>query len=254
MKISFYSDLHLEWLNSSNDVKPGTVLSTLLSLYDNDSDVIVIAGDFSDKLWHFEMLYEVASKPTILICGNHEYYDKNIKKFNRELDGIFEYHEKIFFLRHGSFTVIDNVKFVGATLWTDSIEREDSRMNDFRYIKKFSAAYWRKSHNYDIANIKKNAIRDDSNQKLVVVTHHSPSMKSFDGYSPMAYYGLRNRYASMNLEKDIENINADVWIHGHLHMSVEYHIKQTLVVSNPYGYHNYAANENFKPKGKQIEI
>lgn len=69
--------------------------------------------------------------------------------------------------------------------------------------------------------------------KFAIMTHHAPSRRSVperfetDALSPA--------YAS-HLDSFVERSGAAAWIHGHIHTSVDYHIGQPRVISNPRGY------------------
>ena len=72
------------------------------------------------------------------------------------------------------------------------------------------------------------------NYKRVVITHHTPSMKSV----PAKYEGqLINAYFSSDLDSLVEK--SDMWIHGHTHTSFDYKIKNARVICNPRGYSMY---------------
>jgi Icc-related predicted phosphoesterase len=75
-------------------------------------------------------------------------------------------------------------------------------------------------------------------KKCVVMTHHAPSFKSI----VEKYKGsnLSGAYATECFE-DIWETEPDIWVHGHIHDSVEYTINKTKVFCNPRG---YAGDEN----------
>ena len=70
--------------------------------------------------------------------------------------------------------------------------------------------------------------------KVVIMTHHAPSIKSMvvGGYEP----AIISAYIS-NLESFIlEHPEIKLWCHGHLHQYCDYKIGECRVVSNPRGY------------------
>jgi Icc-related predicted phosphoesterase len=74
--------------------------------------------------------------------------------------------------------------------------------------------------------------------KVVVVTHHTPSHKSIHpayGYDTLMNGGYHNDLDQLILD----NPNIKLWIHGHTHNSFDYNIGSTRVVCNPRGYHKY---------------
>jgi len=57
---------------------------------------------------------------------------------------------------------------------------------------------------------------------------------------------LTPAYAS-RLENLICAHEPALWVHGHLHDSVDYQLCETRVVCNPRGYLGHALNPNFNP-------
>jgi hypothetical protein len=78
--------------------------------------------------------------------------------------------------------------------------------------------------------------------KTVVVTHHAPSPKSLREGKPT--YWLDAAYAS-----DLDHLvgRADLWVHGHTHVPVNYRIGRGRVVSNPRGYMDFDEVQEFNP-------
>ncbi len=67
----------------------------------------------------------------------------------------------------------------------------------------------------------------------VVVTHHAPHRRSV--HEKYAAAVLSAAFAS-DLTSTMERGRPDVWIHGHTHLSCDYRVGATRVVSNPKGY------------------
>jgi hypothetical protein len=65
----------------------------------------------------------------------------------------------------------------------------------------------------------------------VVVTHHAPHPTSL----PAPGFDLGHCYAS-DLSSLIDARQPDLWVHGHVHNSVDYRIGATRVVCNPRGH------------------
>jgi len=80
----------------------------------------------------------------------------------------------------------------------------------------------------------------------VVVTHHAPSYRSSRyGYDPSPA-NLDHAYCS-DLEGFIADHDIALWVHGHLHLPVDYPIAGTRIVANPRGYPPYSLVEGFEP-------
>ena len=82
-------------------------------------------------------------------------------------------------------------------------------------------------------------------KKVVVMTHHAPSYESSRG----VFYNdeLRGAYSS-DLSDLMLDYNPELWVHGHLHESIDYRIGVTRIVCNPYGYYPDMLNGRYNPK------
>ncbi|MCY1375444.1 hypothetical protein D9M69_628590 [compost metagenome] len=67
----------------------------------------------------------------------------------------------------------------------------------------------------------------------MVVTHHAPSLRSLQD-SPHAGTHLDAAFA--NRWDDLMGNPIKLWVHGHVHMAVDYDAAGTRVVCNPRGY------------------
>jgi len=65
----------------------------------------------------------------------------------------------------------------------------------------------------------------------VVVTHHAPHPLSL----PSGEFDLAHCYAS-DLSRFIQDRQADLWVHGHLHSRSDYRIGATRIVCNARGH------------------
>ena len=239
MKLQILSDLHLEFSN--------------LLLSETDADVIVLPGD----IWKGDAgIYWARStwpnKPIVYVAGNHEYYGKNrfetlakLRIAARETGVHFLDNEEV---------IIDKVRFLGATLWTDfelnadkfiDIVTASNNLNDFRVIHKGKAHFSPMDsillHEQSIAWLTKKLTNEPHDGETVVVTHHLPSMLSvaerFKGDSLSACF-------ASNLDHLLGYSN--LWVHGHTHDSFDYTVSGTRVVCNPRGYCLYeGGGENF---------
>jgi len=246
MKIHLISDIHLEFAKMRHAAPEGT-------------DVVVIAGDGgSGKIglkWAAETFRGL---PIIYVAGNHEFYGREFRSHQKEMRE-FSAENGIHFLERDTVK-IEDVVFVGTTLWTDynlygevhaSMEDAVAGMSDYQRIacNNSGALVYTKvnslftevitpfvlleEHAMCLEFVKDNLVAY-SKEKVVVVTHHAPSPQSILG----KYEGdfTNPCYAS-----DLEYImNSDhspfYWFHGHIHGSSNYDVGRTTVVSNPRGY------------------
>jgi len=145
MKIAVCSDLHLEF---------GTIDLT----NDDGADVLVLSGDIlvakdltqyseilqgsrSNKFHEFFQRCSERFHNVVYIAGNHEHYHGDFQETYKILKEHLEYLDNVHVLDN-EVVEIQDVTFVGGTLWTDLNKRDaltlwhiKSCMNDFRVIK-----------------------------------------------------------------------------------------------------------------------
>jgi len=268
MKIKLVSDLHLEFADINIKNEEGC-------------DVLILSGDImvaQDLHDHPEMDYGMYSNvnladlgrrqqtalrfrdflkrcsfqfPNVIyVAGNHEFYHG---KWNQTLTILSEEcrkHPNIYFLERG-YKKIDDVIFVGGTLWTDmnkadpiTLHSARSMMNDFRIIRKEYEGYTTLKpadtvyrHRDTLRYIEEIVDRKEV-EKYVVVGHHSPSFQScHESYKDdMVMNGCYH--------SELGNFIADrpqikLWTHGHTHHPFDYVIGETRIVCNPRGYDGY---------------
>jgi len=190
----------------------------------------------------------------IYIMGNHEFYNG---KFFAGIDYMREELAKypnIYMLEQDT-KVIDDVTFVGATLWTDmnkgdplTMHAIEGMMNDFRIIRNDKRSFAPMSAR-DVADRHartlsyfRSVLAEQHDRKFVVVGHHTPSFQSMH---PMyANDSLMNGgYHSDLSEFILDHPQIKLWTHGHTHHPFDYVIGETRVVCNPRGYENDGYSE-----------
>ncbi|WP_108652643.1 metallophosphoesterase [Dongshaea marina] len=256
MKIQYQSDLHIEFFREEIDYQ----------ISDIGADLLILAGDvgLTDRRYFDWLLKQTEGTPTLMVLGNHEFYGMElyhtVEVWKKALVG-----SSVQLLDKES-VVIDGVRFIGATLWTDyllnkdewqasSMQHAQERMNDHRLIKiafedeqcLFSTYHALDLHLQHRLFIEAELDRGDPS---VVITHHAPIRKSIEfdyREDPLA-----PAFAS-DLSKVIFRNQPEAWIHGHVHHSVDICIGKTRVVCNPRGYERLELNPDFDPKAS-IEI
>ena len=280
MKIALASDLHIEF---------GT-----LELHNTEAaDVLVLAGDicvardielmnnnfYSQRVRaeRYLAFFEQVSKEfpkVVYVMGNHEHYHGDfaytygiLKRATAHLDN--------FHLLEKETLVIDDVTFIGATVWTDmndsdadTLRSMPHMMNDFhgvdnslRMISRQVPLYDDGEYNVDrkITGYKtkesparfspQDAVDDHNkaldyinhvtaeraNEKFVVISHHCPSEQSV--HDKYRADTIMNGGFRSNLDDFIAyRPQIKLWCHGHTHEEFDYILGETRVVCNPRGY------------------
>lgn len=266
------SDLHLEYdidrfcqpriLDLANPNEEMDMLWFPVRMEADFDTTYILAGDiwidgrFVNRKWKngdtWILRLSRRFKYVIVVLGNHDYWDRNVLyEVDKLKKSIADQGITNVFLLEKEAVVLDQVKFIGGTLWTD-FNRYDpmvlgaaSRiMNDYHYIK-YGKSY-RKLRPMDLYEIHQNtkrfifenAKRDYPEQKVIVVTHMGPSFQSISPYYRQSSWLLKNFLYYYDLEKRIMADGQDInyWFHGHMHHNVKYDIGNVTVILNPRGY------------------
>ena len=228
------SDLHLEAVRHPEAFRPARP----------DFDVLVVAGDVweGDTDAALRMVARLAGgKPAVFVLGNHEFWNREVRQ-EREA-------ARCGAAKHG-VTLLDDdavelagVRFVGGTLWADGKlagadaapgrpTGERITVGRGRGAQPITSRDEATLHGHTRALIRK-AIWDlDGQRPLVVVTHHAPHPLCL----PEAH---RTGWAAGNAASDLSYLTdagrIDLWVHGHVHHSVNQTFRHTPVVCNPAG-------------------
>jgi predicted phosphodiesterase len=253
MKLLVLSDLHLEFC--------ALELPSQLQF-----DVALLAGDIVcpgrrafDWVSASPVLQRAAA--VLLVPGNHEYYDSTLQdEAARMHEAAARSRQPPVFVLDGDSRVIDGVRFIGCTLWTDFELRIDTAdgavvdrergmaealraMVDYRAIDVRSdvaaAERWRKLGPHDTLRLHREqrawleqALAAPFDGPTVVITHHGPHRDS-----------LATRFADDWVSTAfISELPAhffevpSLWVHGHTHTSFDYRVGNCRVLCNPRGY------------------
>lgn len=248
MKLLILSDLH-------NEISPFQSIKT-------DADAVVLAGDIDSGdeglRW---AAHAFEGKPVIYIPGNHEFYqnhrlntlDALRTESARIGDGVEGKVSRVHVLDNDE-TIIDGVRFLGCTLWTDfnlfgeadrpyALREGEVCLNDFRLIKEGVRRVFTPQ---DSITLHENSLcwlaaklDERFNGVTVVVTHHLPSMLSVSDR-------FKKSQLSACFASNLDHLfgKMDLWVHGHTHDNIDYFSNGTRVICNPRGYVRYHGVEN----------
>lgn len=277
MRIKLVSDLHLEFsdINIQND---------------NNYDVLILGGDIMiaedlydhpvvPSIYEYGSFAELGRKQkrvatfrdflkrvsfqfphVVYVAGNHEFYHGKWHRTLEVLANECAQFPNIYFLEAGS-KKIDDVTFIGGTLWTDmnkgdplTLHAVRDMMNDFRIIRHDYDGYRLiKPHDTVVRHKRmldyiKTVVSEKPDEKFVVVGHHSPSFQSVhEGYKGETL--MNGAYHSDLSEFILDRPQIKLWTHGHTHHPFDYMIGETRVVCNPRGYESdgYSEDSGWNP-------
>ena len=271
MRIFPISDLHLE-----RRTLPLPAIAA-------DFDVLVFSGDGheGEPSRTVEIIAELAGgRPAVIVPGNHDYYRRNhadprtmrdlLEEMNRAALLINEEagRDLINILAGSRIVEIDDVVFVGATLWGDwaisgrwrpdvpparaaayaathamrmstiprefsgSIQNADGEWGPYQTVG---------AHAVDRARILQGLI-EAADRPTVAVTHAPPLAEAADLYrdSPIPWWAP-GFYASDFLREMPPELQPSIWIAGHVHRGYDMTYGRTRLISNP------LEGPNFRP-------
>lgn len=244
MRIRILSDLHLEFLDWQAPAAP--------------ADVVVLAGDIDLGVRGVRWAREnFAGTPIIYVPGNHEHYGGRLQEVLGALRTEADRHG-VHFLEQGE-VVIGNVRFLGATLWTDfalygsepgavqrAMAHADLYVNDFRIVRDAGGGWFRAHHAREIHVQQTRWLAERlaaATGPTVVVTHHLPHPRSVHARFEA---DLLNASFASDLDRLVRP-PVTLWIHGHTHDSMDYQVNGTRIVCNPRGYLPHSPNLAFDP-------
>lgn len=271
-KIKIWSDLHLEfrdshpqWKNKSADVLilAGDIC-VAEHLYRNPGaglDGLIQNGWYAKDAMRYRRFFDHVSKefPVVLyVMGNHEHYSGRWDRTEDILRNEFSRYENIHLLEQGK-KVIDDVVFLGSSLWTDLNGYDPitefsvkDMMNDYKHItQKSGEAYHKLSPRTTAMKHRETAewidmMLTEDKRKTVVIGHHAPSRQSI--HPKYAHDTIMNGAFCSNLDwMMMDRDNIPLWIHGHVHDRHDYMINNTRVICNPRGYPGETAELDFDP-------
>ena len=272
MNIQLLSDLHLE-------TQPQFAASPAAG-----ADVLVLAGDIGSYqrgsrladadfgLARFSPLPRYAGWPTpvLFVPGNHEYDGLDFDAAHARLRATCERLGLIWLERE--VVVLDGVRFVGSTLWSDfdaiaaarggsAEQRQRQREKAFRaanfYLQKTGGTRHGEPFLAEAVRAQalvcqawlRRALARPFGGPTVVVTHFAPSLRSAD-----PRYGLVPGTAGFCNALDALLPLANLWLHGHLHAPSDYSAcgaradgspGRCRVVANPLGYRSKGEQRTF---------
>ncbi len=235
MRIRLLSDLHLEHSHRHPPFVPAPV----------EADVVVLAGDIDNGTRAIDWAETTfPGQPVVYVPGNHEYYDADMRPAGTALHARAQGSRNVHLLDNAEL-VLDGIRFLGTTLWTDfelfnrdemanAMAQSQRHVVDFRAIRVGETCLTPQQtvdlHREAIAFLEFQLARPFSG-KTVIVTHHAPHPRSVHP----RWEGNRVNAAFVS---DLTRLmgKSVLWLHGHTHDSFDYVVRGTRVLANPMGY------------------
>ena len=269
MNVQVISDLHLEFqdltlpggdvLILSGDVCEAKNIKS--ANYEKNAVQFEFERKRSDRYIRFFVEECAKYRHVIYVMGNHEHYhfvyDETYQHIKNQLPNNI-------YLLENETKEIDDVVFLGATLWTDANNNNpitgytlQSGMNDYRVVQKKIGPeqnyYGRLSvqatvyiHNQSKKWLDQ-TLEKYADRKCVVVTHHAPSERSVSSEYKTEQH-MNGGYFSKLDDFILDRPQIRVWTHGHTHNRFDYMIGTTRILCNPRGYVGYEKSaETFDP-------
>ena len=237
LRLAIYSDLHLEiapW-------QPPRV----------EADLVVLAGDIDNGTRGIEWARRSFDKPVLYVAGNHEYYEGDIARAQRELPEAARRADVQWF--DCTESVMAGVRFLGCTLWTDyslaptevraaAMEQSRKRNPDYSFIRNGERAFAPEdavalcsAHRAWLGD----RLQEPFSGHTVVITHFAPHAGSIARE-------FLNHPANPGFIVPLDDLmgRAVLWIHGHTHTGFDYTVSGTRVVCNPRGYPDESSGFN----------
>lgn len=245
MKLRIISDLHID---------PNWSLPfTLPTLDDDHETVLIVAGDAAEQLKAVPHMNDYCTRfhAVVYIMGNHEYYNGSILRTVAKIKAKVQHDN--FHLLDAEEVVIGDTVVLGATLWTDFFNQDSfgmwnakQAMNDYHVIRTGTTddPYKRRLQPSDTLHLHFSHLEfikmrvahwkeADPSKKIVVVSHHAPSVLSV---APRFVGNALNCNFHSNLDEYIMDQPIALWVHGHMHNRSDYMIGDCRVVCNARGY------------------
>jgi len=244
MRVRVCSDLHLE-LNEDRNGVPNLGEGEILILggdilcarhFKTDGPLHKVYDDFLQKcVKNFdEVLY---------VAGNHCFYGYNYEGTWKVLK---EHLPPSIHLLENDYVKIKDTIFLGCTLWADfrkenPLEMMESGryMNDYKTIR--IGPNYRKLNPDDTLGFHKKSkqflldtLPKFENQKVWVLTHHSPSYQSI--HPKYKTFSCNGAFCSDLDDLILNHPQIKYFSHGHVHSSFRYSIGGCEVICNPKGY------------------
>jgi predicted phosphodiesterase len=261
VRIQVISDLHMEFQKGVPDIANAGADVLILGgdicvadhLHSNPhagrSDLIQ-KGWYADDALRYRQFLDHCSRnwpQVIYVMGNHEHYHGRWDRTEVTLRDELRYWPNIALMEQDKM-VLDDVVFLGATLWSSFNDGDPltllsmrDMMNDYRQITEHADGKYHKLRPLTTLARHRETVRwlqvmlAEDQRPTVIVTHHCPSWQSV--HPKYASEQITNGAFCSHLDDlMMDHDHIKLWTFGHTHWAHQYRINQADCICNPHGY------------------
>ena len=235
MRVFAVSDIHIDYQENKQWILD-------LSSSDYQQDILILAGDISDKLalleWCFNQLERKFYK-VIFVPGNHELWVNRDKHLNS-----IEKFNKIYQLTLDSGIAIEPFHFNSITIvplfsWYDyTFGEPDNQL--LKIWVDFRACSWPEGMSMtgitEFFLNKNKPYLNLSNDTLISFSHFLPRIDLMPPYIPMKYRYLYPALGSELLDLQIRQLKPEIHVYGHSHVNRNIQLNGIRYINNAFGY------------------
>lgn len=236
-KLRIMSDLHLEFGEMEVPVLP-----------DDRDTILILAGDIHVRDNAINFIAEMCTRfyEVIYVLGNHEFYYGEVANIRNWWANEARYYHNLQVLDPGVYE-FNGLRIIGATLWTDTLNTGmENLLNDYGCIT-YGGTTLEVQDTYNMHERDTDFIRkilyQPYNGRTVVVTHHAPIPECV---VPRYVGTLLNQCFHANLNELVALNDIDLWVHGHMHDTIDFTYGGTRIYCNPRGYKGHELNTGFR--------
>lgn len=240
MLVRLMSDLHLEFGRDPDPIIP--------PMAEDMDSILVLAGDIDMGSQACDVFLPDLStrfKAVLYVLGNHEFYRQDHGDLANEIRSELEDFPNIHLLDDEAI-VIDDVRFVGSTLWTDCGRRNptsmvliEQGMSDYSEIR-LQGNRLRVTDTIEFHRKAVDFIQGQLEEKhegpTILITHHLPSFRSVHPMYLGPMHAPLNHGFYSDLDWLMHTYDITYWLHGHTHQTHNYDLFDVKVRMNPLGY------------------
>ncbi|GAB4195565.1 MAG: metallophosphoesterase [Wenzhouxiangellaceae bacterium] len=233
MRIFAISDLHIdyeaneEWVNQ-------------LSRDDYQEDVLILAGDLTDRLTLLGRAFEKLRscfKTVLYVPGNHELWvlrsgeKSSFEKFERISDLAWNTGITMSPMQFGKITIVPLFSWYDYSFGESSEYLRDHWMD-------YHACNWQGCSDPQVSQYfldKNNSRLQIKNEKIISFSHFMPRIDLMPGYIPAIHKALYPVLGSYAIDQQLRQLQSSMHIYGHSHFNIRKAVDGVTYINNAYG-------------------